>query len=141
MSAPAGAQPNIKGVPKTDDDQIVDEDTLTEKQKMRRKMETNREAVKDDIKAMTPFEIFALFDDDDSGLIDFDEFKRMLPFLDIYISELKAYRYLRICDSDGGEIDFDEFKVALFICDSTGGNPVGFTPSFIDSYRCVRDFQ
>ena len=79
---------------------------------------------------MSPFEIFALFDDDDSGLIDFDEFKRMLPFLEINISELKAFRYFRICDSDGGgEIDYDEFKVALFICDPTGGNPVGFTPS------------
>lgn len=130
MSAPpgGGAQPNIKGAMK--EEEIIDEDTLTDKQKLRRKMETNREAVKDEIKAMTPFEIFALFDDDDSGLIDFDEFKRMLPFLDIYISELKAFRYFRICDSDGGgEIDFDEFKVALFICDSTGGNPVGFTPS------------
>ena len=106
------------------------EPVMTEKQRMRNLMLTNREAVKEEVKAMTPFDIFALFDEDDSGLIDFEEFKIMLPFLDIYISDLKAYRYFRICDSDGsGEIDVDEFKVALFICDPTSGNPVGFVPS------------
>ena len=107
----------------------VMEEVLTEKQAMRNMMLTNREAVKEELKAMSPFEIFALFDEDDSGLIDFEEFKRMCPFLDIYISDLKAFRYFRICDSDGsGEIDIDEFKVALFICDPTSGNPVGFVP-------------
>jgi alpha-tubulin suppressor-like RCC1 family protein/Ca2+-binding EF-hand superfamily protein len=106
------------------------EEVMTEKQKMRNLMLTNREAVKEEVKAMTPFEIFALFDDDDSGLIDFEEFKKMIPFLDIYISDLKAFRYFRLCDSDGtGEIDIDEFKVALFICDPTSGNPVGYVPS------------
>ena len=50
MSAPpkAGVQPKIKGAMK-EGEEIIDEDTLTEKQKMRRKMETNREAVKDEI--------------------------------------------------------------------------------------------
>lgn len=28
-----------------------------------------------------------------------------------------------------GEIDLDEFKAALFMCDPTTGNPVGFKPS------------
>jgi alpha-tubulin suppressor-like RCC1 family protein/Ca2+-binding EF-hand superfamily protein len=107
-----------------------EEEVLTDKQRMRNTMLTNRESVKEELKAMSPFEIFALFDDDDSGLVDFEEFKRMLPFLDIYISDLKAFRYFRLCDSDGsGEIDIDEFKVAMFICDPTSGNPVGFVPT------------
>ena len=105
------------------------EEVLTEKQKLRNLMLTNKEAVKEQIKAMTPFEIFAVFDEDDSGLIDFDEFKLMLPFLNINISDAKAFRYFRLCDSDGtGEIDIDEFKVVLFICDPTAGNPVGYIP-------------
>ena len=54
----------------------------------------------------------------------------MLPFLNIKISDAKAYRYFRMCDTDGsGEIDVDEFQVALFACDPTSGNPVGFQPS------------
>lgn len=54
----------------------------------------------------------------------------MLPYLDVNISDAKAYRYFNICDTDGsGEIDIDEFKVALYICDPTQGNSVGFSPS------------
>ena len=102
----------------------------------------------DVIKAMSPVDIFLLFDEDDSGynneswnqiyksfyfirrLISFEEFRKMLPFLNIHISDAKAYRYFRMCDTDGsGEIDIDEFKVALFTCDPTSGNPVGFQPS------------
>lgn len=102
---------------------------LTPKQQLRMELEMNREKMKDVLRSMSPFEIFALFDDDDSGLISYNEFRRMLPFLEINISDAKAFRYFRICDTDGsGEIDVDEFKVALFVCDPTSGNPVGFIP-------------
>lgn len=75
-------------------------------------------------------DIFILFDDDDSGLISFPEFRRMLPYLDVKISDAKAFRYFSICDTDGsGEIDIDEFKVALYICDPNSGNSCGFTPN------------
>jgi Ca2+-binding EF-hand superfamily protein len=91
---------------------------LTEKQQMRKSLETNKEAMKDQLKNMSPHELFSIFDEDDSGLISFEEFRKMLPFLDIFISDAKAFRYFRICDTDGsGEIDIDEFKVALFACD------------------------
>jgi len=106
------------------------EDQLTDKQRKRKTMEQNKEQFMEDLKLMTPFEIFSLFDDDDSGLISFEEFRKLLPWLNININEAKAFRYFRLCDSDRtGEIDIDEFKVALFICDPTSGNPVGFTPT------------
>lgn len=91
---------------------------LTEKQKLRIDLVQNKSKMKKIIKSMTPSDLFTLFDEDDSGLISFEEFRKMLPYLDIIISDAKAFRYFRLCDSDGsGEIDFDEFKVALFICD------------------------
>lgn len=109
---------------------VVIEEELTAKQKLRKEIDENREKMKDVLRAMTPFEIFDLFDDDSSGLIDYHEFRKMLPYLEIEISDAKAYRYFRICDTDGsGQIDVDEFKVALFICDPTSGNPVGFIPN------------
>ena len=106
------------------------EETLTAKQKLRNEIDENPEKMKDVLRAMTPHEIFALFDDDDSGLIDFIEFRKMLPYLEIQICDAKAFRYFKVCDSDGsGQIDVDEFKVALFICDPTSGNPIGFIPN------------
>lgn len=91
---------------------------LTEKQKMRNELIENKDKMKQIIKAMTPLDIFILFDEDDSGLISFQEFRKMLPFLNIEISDAKAFRYFRMCDTDGsGEIDIDEFQVALFACD------------------------
>jgi Ca2+-binding EF-hand superfamily protein len=39
-------------------------------------------------------------------------------------------RLKSLFNKDGsGEIDLDEFKAALFLCDPTHGNPVGFKPS------------
>lgn len=91
---------------------------LTEKQKLRKQMIENKDKMKETLKTMTPTEIFLLFDEDDSGLISFEEFRKLLPYLDIAISDAKAFRYFRMCDSDGsGEIDIDEFQVALFACD------------------------
>ena len=97
---------------------LNDAEILTEKQILRREMVTNFESVKEKVKMMSPNEIFALFDDDDSGVISFEEFRKMLPFVSILISDAKAFRYFRICDTDGsGEIDYDEFRVALYMCD------------------------
>lgn len=91
---------------------------LTEKQKMRIDLVENAEKMKKILKKMTPIDIFILFDEDDSGLISFAEFRKMLPYLNIEISDAKAYRYFKLCDTDGsGEIDIDEFQVALFACD------------------------
>lgn len=82
------------------------------------------------LKEMTAEDIFNIFDDDESGLMNFEEFHNMLPRLGIRISDAKAYRYFLICDTDrSGEIDVDEFKVALYACDPTSGNPIGFAPS------------
>ena len=91
---------------------------LTEKQKMRNALLENKDKMKEVLKTMSAIEIFVLFDEDDSGLISFEEFRKLLPYLDIAISDAKAFRYFRMCDSDGsGEIDIDEFQVALFACD------------------------
>lgn len=48
---------------------------------------------------MTPIDLFILFDEDDSGLISFEEYRKMLPMLDINISDAKAMRYFRMCDT------------------------------------------
>lgn len=81
------------------------------------------------LREKSPEELFVLFDDDDSGLISFAEFRRMLPYLSIEISDAKALKYFRMCDSDKDDsIDVDEFRVALYICNPTSGNSVGYTP-------------
>jgi hypothetical protein len=91
---------------------------LTEKQKLRNEMLENKGKVKEKLKYMSPEDMFALFDEDDSGRISFDEFRKLLPYIDVHISDAKAFRYFRLCDTDGsGEIDIDEFLVAIFICD------------------------
>ena len=82
------------------------------------------------IDKLSPEEVFVKYDADNSGLMDFDEFKVMLPDLGIKLSEAKALKYFRMCDVDGsGEIDFEEFKVALYTIDPSSGNPIGFKPS------------
>ena len=92
---------------------------------------------------MTPEEVFKTFDTDESGLLSYDEFRRMLPALNIEISDAKAFRYFNLCDTDGsGEIDIDEFKVALFTCDPTSGNPVGYQPSkFLSPFDAFETFD
>ncbi len=81
-------------------------------------------------KKKSPEELFAEYDVDGSGGIDFDEFRSMLPDLGITLSEAKAFKYFRQCDTSGdGEIDLAEFKVALFIVDPSSGNNVGFQPN------------
>lgn len=130
--APADVQLGVDGKPTNQRhrNMFEEEIVLTDKQKMRNAMLEDRDKVKDALKKMTPIDIFILFDEDDSGLISFEEFRKMLPFLNINISDAKALRYFRLCDTDGsGEIDIDEFKVALFACDPTSGNPVGYKPS------------
>ena len=109
---------------------FAEETQLTEKDKLRRDLKNNAADIKEKIKLMTPVDLFILFDEDDSGLIDFQEYRKMLPMLDVHISDAKAYRYFRMCDTDGSqEIDLDEFKAALYLCDPTNGNSVGFKPS------------
>ena len=81
------------------------------------------------LREMSPEELFVLFDEDESGLISYREFRRMLPYLSIEISDAKALKYFRLCDSDRDDnIDIDEFRVALYICNPTSGNTVGYMP-------------
>lgn len=81
------------------------------------------------LREMSPEQLFVLFDEDESGLISYREFRRMLPYLSIEISDAKALKYFRLCDSNQDDnIDIDEFRVALYICNPTSGNTVGFMP-------------
>ena len=87
---------------------------------------------KKDWRKATPEEVFARFDEDNSGAIDFEEFKTMLPELNVNLSEAKALKYFRQCDTDGsGEIGLEELRVALFMTEPNSGNSVGFKPSSI----------
>lgn len=112
---------DVDGKPKNNrfnKNMFEEEVVLTEKQKLRRDLIENKDKMKEKIKHMTPIDIFVLFDEDDSGLISFEEFRKMLPFLGVEISDAKAFRYFKLCDTDGsGEIDIDEFRVGLFLCD------------------------
>ena len=85
-------------------------------------------------------ELFELFDVDNSGFIDFDEFKALLPQLGKEMSEAKAVRYFQLVDEDGsGQIDLEEFRTTLFAMDPVGGNPLGFAP--IDTLSPFDVFQ
>ena len=61
----------------------------------------------DDFISGLPVEqLFKTFDLDGSGAIDFDEFSKMLPQLNIYLSEAQALKFFANIDQDGsGEID------------------------------------
>ena len=61
----------------------------------------------DDFISSLPVEqLFKTFDLDGSGAIDFDEFSKMLPQLNIYLSEAQALKFFANIDQDGsGEID------------------------------------
>ncbi|CAM9366350.1 unnamed protein product, partial [Chrysoparadoxa australica] len=88
------------------------------------------ENLADKLKATPPEEVFAMFDTDGSGKIDFDEFRAMLPHLGIRVAMPKALKYFRMCDTDNsGEIDLDEFKMGLFAMDPDSGNAMGFSPN------------
>ena len=50
---------------------------ISEKEIMRQKLLSDQEGMKSFIKTMTPQDIFILFDEDDSGLISFMEFRKM----------------------------------------------------------------
>jgi Ca2+-binding EF-hand superfamily protein len=107
-------------------------DEEAERLKQKILLRNDKERLKEAVKSMTPNDIFNLFDDDESGLLGFQEYRELLPALGIEIGDAKAFRYFNVCDSDGsGEIDIDEFKVALFACDPSSGNPVGFVPNKI----------
>ena len=61
----------------------------------------NKNKDKVDWRKATPEEVFKRFDEDNSGAIDFEEFKTMLPELNVKLSEAKALKYFRQCDTDG----------------------------------------
>ena len=77
-----------------------------------------KELIMETLKNMTPDEAFLAFDDDNDGLITFFEFRSLLPYLAIRISDAKALRYFKMCNTRSVEaLDVDEFKTAIFACD------------------------
>jgi hypothetical protein len=54
-----------------------EENVISEKEKLRERMVSDQEGMKNYIKTMTPTDIFILFDEDDSGLISYMEFRKM----------------------------------------------------------------
>lgn len=90
-------------------------------------------SLKDDIKKelhnMSPEEVFSVFDVEDSGLINYDTFRKLLPYVNIIISDAKAFKYFQVCNINNlGYIDIDEFRIVLYICNPTDGNKIGFIP-------------
>lgn len=59
------------------------------------KRRAKKKLEKTDWKKKTPEELFALYDVDGSGSIDFEEFKVALPQLGQDLSEAKAFKYFR----------------------------------------------
>ena len=80
--------------------------------------EVEKEAMREALRSMTADEAFAAFDADDDGLVDFNEFRSIIPYLNVKISDAKAFRYFKMCDTrQCQKIDVDDFKAALFACD------------------------
>mmetsp|Transcript_32208 Transcript_32208/g.51257 ORF Transcript_32208/g.51257 Transcript_32208/m.51257 type:complete len:1524 (+) Transcript_32208:142-4713(+) len=100
-------------------------------------LEENKQLTAEDIVKKNPDQIFLETDTDHSGLIEMDEFLVMLPQLGIDMTEAKALRYFKDLDVKGtGALDYDEFRAALYACDPTSGNTIGFQPS---SYLSPKD--
>ena len=59
------------------------------------KRRAKKKLEKTDWKKKTPEELFAMYDVDGSGSIDFEEFKAALPQLGQDLSEAKAFKYFR----------------------------------------------
>ncbi len=75
-------------------------------------------------------QVFASFDEDGDGKIDYDEFLGMLKELGINITDAKALKYFRRIDADGScSININEFRIALFALDPQSGSFCGFSPS------------
>ena len=107
-----------------------DEDTADAAAADERKAQHN--ATRKNYDTMTAEEVFAEFDTDGSGAIDWAEFKAMLPQLGVAMNEAKALKYFNMCDTDGGgDIGLEEFRSALFAVDPNGGNSTGFRPSVL----------
>lgn len=91
----------------------------------------------------TPEEVFQEFDADKSGFIDLQEFLVMIDALSLKLPEAKAQKFFKHCDKDGsGVIDLDEFQTALYACDPTSGNTLGFTPEeFLSPHDAFQMFD
>ena len=118
---------DVKKEQKSDDEDEDEENSGKEKKNWRK---------------ATPEEVFARFDEDNSGFIDFEEFRNMLPHLNVNLSEAKALKYFRQCDTDNsGEIGLEELRVALFMTDPNSGNSVGFKPSSMKVKKILEVFK
>ena len=106
---------DVKKEQKSDDEDEDEENSGKEKKNWRK---------------ATPEEVFARFDEDNSGFIDFEEFRNMLPHLNVNLSEAKALKYFRQCDTDNsGEIlRFIFIKERLFLF------------CIIPTKKCILDF-
>jgi len=91
--------------------------------------DVDKEAIKDTLRNLTQDEAFAAFDADDDGLVNYNEFRMILPYIGVKISDAKSFRYFKMCDTrQCGKLDIDDFKAALFACDPVKGNTTGFQP-------------
>ena len=91
--------------------------------------DVDKEAIRESLRNMTQDEAFAAFDANDDGLIDYNEFRMILPYINVKISDAKSFRYFKMCDTrQCGKMDIDDFKAALFACDPVKGNTTGFQP-------------
>lgn len=118
------------------DGEIVESyEYLVKKMKLKKEKEKNManpKKVKELFKTMTHNEIFEFLDIDGNGIMTFNEFKKLLPMLEIKMNEAKIFRIFSICDFDGsGFIDIDEFKVAMYTVDPSSGNPNGLSTSIL----------
>jgi len=108
---------------------LDDEEEEKSKGKLCKKL-PEKDAAREEIFRKSPEDLFKEVDADGSGLIEFDEFKDLLPKLGIHLTEAKAKRYFDTVDSDGsGALEVEEFKAALYACDPENGNSIGFTPN------------
>eukprot|EP01036_Dinobryon_divergens_P053207 gene53207-71133_t len=78
--------------------------------------------------------------EDEDKLLDEEEIRQAIYANSENIEEMKKiarsmtpeelFKTFNTAGTDGsGDIDIDEFKVALYTCDPTNGNPVGYVPS------------
>ena len=124
---------SLLGPPEDDDDSDADavvDDQEEADYKLRRRNIQQRQEIEKYLASKSPEEVFREFDVDNSGSIDFEEFREMLDRLNFQMSEAKALKYFRSLDKDGsGVIDEPEFRAAMYAVDPVTGNSLGFAPN------------
>ena len=119
--AAATAHKNIEILTKDQEGRVVVDTVLAMVSKSTEQMTAHE--MDEFISALPIDDLFKTFDLDGSGAIDFDEFSKMLPQLDIHLPEAQALKFFAACDTDGsGEIDQEEFCVCLIAATSANNS-------------------